>query len=47
MKHDKKTRGGDVRFVLVRDVAAWEVAAVPDADILSALKAYFEMKCQG
>lgn len=41
MKHDKKTRAGEVRFVLMRDVATWELATVADADILSALSAYF------
>lgn len=47
MKHDKKTRAGEVRFVLMRDVAAWELAAVPDADILAALDAYFDRKRNG
>lgn len=38
MKRDKKTRGGEVRFVLPRDVGEWELAAVPDAVILEALR---------
>ena len=37
MKHDKKARGGDVRFVLARDIAAWEIVPVPDEVILKAL----------
>ena len=37
MKRDKKTRGGEVRFVLARDIAAWEIAPVPDGAILRAL----------
>lgn len=44
MKRDKKTRAGDVRFVLVRDVGIWELRAVPDEDILSALDAYYAMR---
>lgn len=38
MKHDKKTRGGEVRFVLASDVAAWRIVPVPDNAILSALQ---------
>ena len=38
MKRDKKTRGGEIRFVLVRDVARWEIVAVDDAAVLDALK---------
>lgn len=37
MKRDKKARGGEIRFVLVRDIASWEIVPVSDADILSAL----------
>ena len=38
MKRDKKTRGGEVRFVLPRDVGEWELVVVPDAVILEALR---------
>lgn len=38
MKHDKKNRKGEVRFVLVNDVGQWEVCALPD----STLKAQLE-----
>lgn len=37
MKRDKKARGGEVRFVLVRDVADWQVMSLDDATILNAL----------
>lgn len=37
MKRDKKARGGEIRFVLVRDIASWEIVPVSDAGILSAL----------
>lgn len=37
MKRDKKTRGGDVRFVLPVDVGEWELATVPDDVILAHL----------
>ncbi len=40
MKHDKKARGGQVRFVLLRDVGAWEVCDVDDATILAQLAAW-------
>lgn len=40
MKRDKKTRGGDVRFVLVRDVGDWQIAAVSDEALSSALRAW-------
>lgn len=40
MKHDKKTRGGDVRFVLPTDVGVWETDVVPDADIVRYLEAW-------
>ena len=33
MKRDKKTRGGEVRFVLADDIATWRVQSVPD-DVL-------------
>ena len=37
MKHDKKNRGGEVRFVLARDIATWEITPVSDETILQAL----------
>ena len=38
MKCVQKTRGGKIRFVLVRDVARWEIVAVDDDAVLDALK---------
>lgn len=38
MKHDKKTRGGAIRFVLPRDVGDWVVQPVEDAVVLEALE---------
>lgn len=43
MKRDKKTRGGEVRFVLARDVADWEIRALPDEK----LSAYLRTWCNG
>ena len=40
MKRDKKARRGQVRVVLPRDVGAWELVDVPDADILSCLRSW-------
>lgn len=40
MKKDKKVRGGQLRFVLVRDVADWELVDVDDDLVLEALKEY-------
>ena len=37
MKHDKKNRGGEVRFVLARDIATWEIVPVSDEAIRQAL----------
>ena len=44
MKRDKKTRGGQVRFVLPRDVGDWELAVVDDATILEHLSAWRRSK---
>ena len=38
MKRDKKARGGAVRFVLVSDVGAWNVAAISDEELLAHLE---------
>ena len=38
MKRDKKTRAGEVRFVLPRDIGDWELVAVPDEVILEHLR---------
>ncbi len=38
MKRDKKTRAGEVRFVLPRDIGQWELVAVPDDVILEHLR---------
>lgn len=40
MKHDKKMRGGQVRFVLATDVADWRLVSLPDDVVLSALESY-------
>ena len=40
MKHDKKTRGGQIRFVLATDVASWQLASLPDDVVLSVLEDY-------
>ena len=40
MKRDKKARGGNVRFVLVRDVGDWTVEPVDDDVVLAALEAW-------
>jgi len=37
MKRDKKTRGGEIRFVLARDVATWEIVSVAEDVILRTL----------
>lgn len=42
MKRDKKVRGGQLRFVLVRDVADWVVEDLSDDVVISALEAYFK-----
>jgi 3-dehydroquinate synthase len=41
MKRDKKARAGQVRFVLARDVAQWEIAALSDDQVIAYLKEYF------
>ena len=38
MKRDKKARGGEVRFVLARDIATWEIVPVSSGVILNALR---------
>lgn len=40
MKGDKKVRNGQVRFVLLNDIADWEVCAVPDETIIEHLTAW-------
>lgn len=40
MKSDKKNRGGQIRFVLLRDVGDWFVQALPDDLILEHLLAW-------
>lgn len=44
MKRDKKARGGQVRFVLPRDVASWELMEVDDATILRNVELWMEQK---
>ncbi len=41
MRTDKKARGGNMRFVLVKDVADWCICEVPDDEVKSALRDYF------
>ena len=38
MKHDKKTRGGSIRFVLPVDVGEWKAVTLSDAEILAYLE---------
>lgn len=42
MKRDKKARGGQVRFVLLRDVATWEVVEVSDDVLLHHIAAWMQ-----
>lgn len=44
MKHDKKTRGGVIRFVLPRDVGDWSVVALDDDVVLKYLNAWCKSK---
>ena len=44
MKRDKKVRGGQVRFVLPRDVGDWHLVEVDDATILENLSAWQRSK---
>ena len=37
MKHDKKVRSGELRFVLVDDIASWRVETLSDDLVLAAL----------
>ena len=46
MQADKKTRNGQVRFVLLRDIAKWEVVAVPDETIQAHLRAWAKSKAR-
>lgn len=40
MKRDKKTRAGEVRFIVPRDIGDWELRAVPDEVILEHLRVW-------
>ena len=40
MKRDKKARGGEVRFVLARDVGAWEIVGLPDGKLRTYLQSW-------
>lgn len=44
MKRDKKARHGQVRFLLPRDVANWELVEVDDETILQHVEAWMECK---
>lgn len=44
MKGDKKTRGGDIRFVLLEDIASWRLVVVPDDVIMQHLEAWCAAK---
>ena len=44
MKRDKKTRGGEVRFVLASDLGAWDIHALEDAEIIGALQEWASSK---
>ncbi len=39
MKRDKKARGGELRFVLARDIADWHITPLSDRTVLQALDA--------
>lgn len=41
MKHDKKARRGQVRFVIPHDVASWSLEDIDDEAILQALRSYY------
>ena len=38
MKRDKKARSGEIRFVLARDVAQWEIVPLSDKQVLAYLE---------
>jgi len=40
MKHDKKSRDGEIRFVLATDVAQWQLVSVPDDIVQRNLEAW-------
>lgn len=42
MVHDKKAQRGEARFVLLSDVARWELACIGRDELVSALRAYSE-----
>ena len=44
MKGDKKARGGQVRFVLLEDIAKWKLVTVPDDVIMEHLQAWCTLK---
>lgn len=44
MMHDKKVRGGTLRFVLARDIGQWEVVEVGREKVLEHLNAWFTSK---
>lgn len=44
MKGDKKARDGQIRFVLLRDIASWEVRAVSEETIIEHLQAWCAAK---
>ena len=44
MKGDKKCRGGQIRFVLLEDIAKWKLVSVPDDIIMEHLRAWCAAK---
>ena len=44
MKGDKKCRGGQIRFVLLEDIARWKLVSVPDDIIMEHLGAWCAAK---
>lgn len=44
MKGDKKARGGEIRFVLLEDIAAWKLVNVPDDVLMEHLQAWCAAK---
>ncbi len=46
MKGDKKVRNGDIRFVLLDDIASWKTIIVDDATVIAHLEAWCSMKAK-
>lgn len=42
MKHDKKARGGEIRFVLASDVSNWQIARLSDVEVEQQVRKWLE-----